>query len=43
MDSFERLGWEVVSFQPKLSALADLEAKGIEGLVSECCKNVWTL
>ena len=26
MDSFERLGWEVVSFQPKLSALADLEA-----------------
>ena len=26
MDSFERLGWEVVSFQPKLSASAHLEA-----------------
>ena len=26
IDSLERLGWEVVSFQPKLSVLADLEA-----------------
>ena len=26
IDCFERLGWEVMTFQPKLSALADLEA-----------------